>query len=444
MRLKEEKLMKKLIIILAIAVIALAITGCPTDSDSSSGDHDHKWEAWRVVDLNTPCIEERACLTCWASEFRHIDKDCEGTSGLTYSVSGDTVTGFSGLTPPYAVCIPDINPVDKATPITEINTDKFKNNPNLRYVRIGANVTKIGKNAFASTALRSVIIPASVTEIGNSAFYDCYNLSSVTFAKGANGAGSALETIDTSAFHGTALRSVIIPAGVTEIGVSAFRNAGLKSITIPAGITTIYDYTFENCKDLETVTFAKDSQLGFINANAFKGAGLTSITIPALVQTISVDAFANCKKLTTVTFAGSALTTINEGAFKGAGLKSVTIPASVNLIHNNAFDNCYSLSTVTFAPGSVLESIGASAFSNLALTSITIPASVYGIGELAFAYCGDLKTVTMLRETPPSLGAGAFITAHEDLKILVPADSVDDYQKATNWDYFADKIFAKP
>ena len=63
----------------------------------------------------------------------------------------------------------------------------------LKAFALGANVTSVGKNAFAGcTGLASVSLPDSVTELGWSAFYGCESLSSVRLSDNIKGFGDGV------------------------------------------------------------------------------------------------------------------------------------------------------------------------------------------------------------------------------------------------------------
>ena len=136
---------------------------------------------------------------------------------------------------------------------------------------------------------------------------------------------------------------------VTSIGGWAFAFHWHSSWTIPASVESIGDYAFNECTELQNVTFAEGSKCASISKGMFEGCtSLKSIIIPASVESIGYRAFMNCTELQTVTFAeGSKCASIGGIAFKGCtSLKSIIIPASVESIGNYAFKGCTSL-TIT-------------------------------------------------------------------------------------------------
>ena len=77
------------------------------------------------------------------------------------------------------------------------------------------------------------------------------------------------------------------------------------------------------------------------------------------------------------------------------------------------------------------------------LAEITIPGNnITSIGNGAFSDNPNLKKVTINKAVPPTLGTGVFAGTHPDLRIYVPADSVDAYKTATNWSAYAGIIEA--
>lgn len=315
---------------------------------------------------------------------------------------------------------------------SRLTSKAFSENPNLE---------SIGYAAFYNCiSLTSFVIPSGVTYIDNTTFSGCTNLKTVTFAE-----NSKLETIYGSAFANcTSLTEIVIPETVTSIASKSFDGCtNLKNFTIPSGVVGTFkdqlksaDYkfkvflngdvdsstffqnlglveveisgnvtkinreTFKGCKQLKTVTFAKDSGLTIIDGTAFcECESLEKIEIPASVTTLGSSAFASCKNLKTVTFAKDSK--LKE--FKGyvfqfcSSLEEISIPASVKSLGScSVFNSCKKLKKVTFEGNNITE-IPFETFSIcVSLEEITIPSSVDTIGFAAFSGCTNLKEVTYL------------------------------------------------
>jgi hypothetical protein len=294
--------------------------------------------------------------------------------------------------------------------VTRIEAEAFYRNKKLTNVTFakGSKLRTIGSTAFSDSGLTSITIPASVTTIDDGSLDDDYEdigafshtpkLKSVTFAK-----GSKLRTIGSTAFSGS----------------------GLTSITIPASVTTIRDSAFQNTAKLKKITFAEGSKLRSIGGFTFFQSGITGITIPASVsiigeyafsvselQTVVFSSSSKLKSIEESTFANSTLlksinipngvARIEAGAFSGTSISSITIPASVihfgsDYTYDGALGGMSKLKTVTFANESKVAFLPERLFlGNSALTSISIPDSVTRIGSGAFSGTG-LTNVTIPR-----------------------------------------------
>ena len=110
-------------------------------------------------------------------------------------------------------------------------------------------IKEIPKGFFSHNPdLYKVVLPKSVTNIEKGAFYECYNLKEVTFA-------STYVIIGEMAF---------------------FHCASLKSISLPS--VSIYDYAFNKCSNLESVSCKNNPSTGW---GIFKD---TKVTKMALVR----------------------------------------------------------------------------------------------------------------------------------------------------------------
>ena len=174
----------------------------------------------------------------------------------------------------------------------------------------------------------------------------------------------------------TAIKSVTLPDGLTNIGNMAFFGCSkLTSADVPASVTHIGDNAFNGCNAMTSVVLHEG--LTSLGQYAFAMCyGLTSIDIPTTVTSIANDAFYSC-----------------------TGLTSVVIPDGITSIEERTFGSCYELTSVTI-PASV-TSIGARAFSgDSKLASIDIPAGVTSIGDFSFYNCTSLTSVTNNATTP--------------------------------------------
>lgn len=133
-----------------------------------------------------------------------------------------------------------------------IEEEAFTNFYNLESLVLPSHLETVPYMAVAECVkLKSISIPATVTEIEDRAFENCRMLSSVTFAK--NG---ALTRIGNWAFYNNhELTNIVIPEGVTEVGHAAFYGCTyLKEMTLPSTMQTIADNAFSQCQKVSKIT----------------------------------------------------------------------------------------------------------------------------------------------------------------------------------------------
>jgi hypothetical protein len=245
----------------------------------------------------------------------------------------------------------------------------------------GLPVTDIGTSAFQGSSLTSVTIPANVTKIGSSAFEYC------------------------------PLTNATISLGVTDIESNAFASTDLTSVTIPNSVTNLGDYAFYDCYGLTNVVL--DSGLVSIGAYAFSGIAssqnpipsgtepwwwqgcpVTSVTIPDSVISLGGYAFYYCSSLTNI-LVGSGVTNVGELAFGGCPLTAIDVapgnPAYTSFA--GVLFNHDQSTLVEFPRG-----LGG---------SYRIPNSVTDIGDYAFYDCTNLTNV-VLDDNLTSIGVDAF------------------------------------
>lgn len=246
---------------------------------------------------------------------------------------GDRVFCYTALTsfhvPAGLTTVPD-STFDGCEALTEIT---FEN-----------QITAIGDSAFAGTGLTAVAVPEGVTTLGDGAFEDCEALESVTLP-------STLTSMGEKAFSGcSALKAVSIPGSLSAIPEQAFFDcASLSSVTLGEGVASIGTRAFGNCTSLTSINFP--ASLTTLHGEAFGNCGFTSITIPATITTYSgVNGygytFNGCKNLETVSIASPNLSTCMFTSCDN--LKSVVLEETVETVPYGAFQYCSQLSDITF------------------------------------------------------------------------------------------------
>ena len=220
------------------------------------------------------------------------------------SVSGTRITGCDKDRLPANLVIPE--------GITEIGPSVFRDCTSLASVTIPASVRTIGHGAFRDcTSLESVTIPAGVTKIGTSAFGNCTSLKSVTIPASVKTIGDfaflGCKNIKTVQYRGTLAQWCQMDntyynenTTITLSDVPDLR--ALKTLVIPDGVTSIGSSAFNRCKELTSVTIPET--VTEIGAQAFDGCSLESVTIPSSVRSMWGDAF-SCRNLKTVKYNGT-------------------------------------------------------------------------------------------------------------------------------------------
>lgn len=302
---------------------------------------------------------------------------------------------------------------------------------------------------------------------------------------------TGLTKLDNWAFGNcTNLKSVTLPATMTEIGMNALMSSGLTSLNITASVTTIGEAALSGCKNLTAFTvdagnnhfttadgiLYNKTKTVLISCPAGK-AGTASL--PATVTTIEGNGFYNCSRLTAISLPVS-LTTIRSGAFVGcSGLTNLTLPEYLRTIGKGCFTGCTNLQafTVEHSPSNpfwhygafdgvlyqtkvtgepyalvaypnkrddtytVLDGIGyieEYAFYNTDIKDLTLP-SLYMVGFMAFASCEKLTKVTS-NVTAPTSVYGCFDGSNTNATLYIPKGTKELYMASGGWEWFTNIV----
>lgn len=121
----------------------------------------------------------------------------------------------------------------------------------IKTIAVKNGISCIGNGAFAyMNNLSKVDIQGSNTSLGIGAFFKNKKLSAVTFKAGGKGRSFGFGCFAKC----TALKSIVIPQGVSKIDKSAFYQCKkLTTVDFPASLTNLGDTTFMDCKSLKTL-----------------------------------------------------------------------------------------------------------------------------------------------------------------------------------------------
>lgn len=203
--------------------------------------------------------------------------------------------------------------------------------------------------------------------------------------------------------------------------------------------TTISSGDITNRTSLTSVTIG--NCITEIGTGAFSGCTLLdNVRIPSSISTIGIRAFHGCSSLWDASIPDS-VTSIGYAAFSGCTqLNFINLPNHLNEIGHYAFRDCLNFRSINIP--STLRRITIGCFYNCdGLGDIILPSSINEINDDAFRDCSGLYNVILYSVTPPALGTNVFTNANSNLKIYVPAQSVDSYKSASGWSDYASKIY---
>ena len=335
--------------------------------------------------------------------------------------------------------------------VTSIGNEAFKGCQDLETVMLSEGLVEIGEYAFADCrSLVSVMIPQSVEEIGDYAFgyrtedgleidpgfniigfedsaaQEYANENNLPFLRLYEDFDEpyiiGIDSQDEAAiiqYYGED-EEVVIPEEiggypVTNICFNAFiDNSQIKSVVFPKTMKYIRARSFENCNNLESVTFNGPVHIGMI---AFRDCtSLKELYLPD-GSTVLGGAFMNCRELESVRLPAD-IEELGPFAFQDCNkLEEIDIPDSLFIVGAGVFEGTkwfddqpdgevYAGKVLIGYKGKMPENyvmnikggttaVSAGCIGNSELVGIVLPESLKFIAEFGFMDCRGIKSVTI-------------------------------------------------
>lgn len=233
-------------------------------------------------------------------------------------------------------------------------------------------------------------------------------------------------------------------------GIDRFGNKDIREISLPGTIKNIAEWTFTDCKNLQTVKLGEG--ISYVSDEMFNNCtALKNVSLPNSLQNIGVLAFHNCISLKSLQLP-KALESLGNSAFSDCeSLSNIELPESLQTIGILCFNGCDKLSTIKVSPAnpyfstdgkaifnkdktvlytaipvtsynipSTVRELRDHAFSDQeSMTSITLPEGLVNISSSAFRYCSKLEHL-VIPSTVDSIGDEAFYGCSALQQINIP------------------------
>lgn len=406
--------------------------------------------------ITSVTIEENTNLTLPSGMFN-------GLKNLTTISIGE---GFTEIPDYFCYECTQMTSVSMPSTIESIGSFSFAHCHLLENVNLSTNLRTIKESAFMDcNALQTIVIPDNVTLIGPRVFYQCDHLGNVTL-------GTGLTVIPESAFGGSIISTMTIPARVSDIAENAFpislesimvdevnqiyeskdgavykksdgtlyiwpaskggevtlysnvsnglfrNNILITKVILRDNVTSIGSNAFEGCKSLIEVSMTNNVQT--IGAYAFYNCeGLSVLQLSTNVVSLEGYVFSGCKSLETIDI--SHVTSLNSCVFQNcSSLVRITLPDSITVLPSSTFSGCTKLEEVNL---SHITSIGSYAFKDCTcLQSLTLPEGLQTLEREVFKGCSKLESLYL----PTSINSiGRESLKDTGLKVI----SIGDYDQ---------------
>ena len=272
-----------------------------------------------------------------------------------------------------------------------------------------------------------------------------------------------LEQWDMEGYNYPELTTADIPASVTykgttylvtRIGKMAFYHASqLQRVTIGENVKTIDEQAFSVCRNLSHVVIGENVDSILLSAFASGNSKIKVLDIPKNVKYIDYKSLSAYSLEAINVHPDNANYTSVDGVlfnkqknylqeFPRSKATTYMVPDCVDTIGRSAFAYNHNIVLISFSPNSLLKHIEKEAFMGCLMQRLDLPASLQSIEERAFNGCSLLEAITSQNPTPPVMSAWysfneqVFGSVSHDIPLFVPAESVELYDAAPQWDRF--------
>ncbi|MBD5244716.1 MAG: leucine-rich repeat protein [Barnesiella sp.] len=355
-----------------------------------------------------------------------IDEDAKTcmTKPGDFFVPGNNISGD--------VVIPDqakdINGV--VYTVTSIGKYSFSGCSTITSAELPTSLKIIETGAFIGSSLASIVIPPSVSEFGSNAFHLCYSLNSVYISNleawlKITRRSNPLEYGANIYLNDTIITNLVIPEGITKIESFAFQGcSSISSVTLSQTIDSINYHAFENCRNLHIIHIPKSVK--FIDSFAFKNCNY--------LKEVYIEDLTSWCEINFISKESNPLQSEASLYLDTQVLVNLEIPSSISKIKPYTFTGCSSIKSVKF-PDSTIE-ICENAFYNCReLSKLSIGTGVKSLGDYAFFECPQLSEINCSAIAPPAVNETTF-TAWRDITLIVPQESIEEYRHTDIWNRF--------
>ncbi|MBQ2991721.1 MAG: leucine-rich repeat domain-containing protein [Clostridia bacterium] len=280
-------------------------------------------------------------------------------------------------------------------------TDPMADDLDIQFEAGGCPVTAIAPHAFdGCAALRRVILPQGLRQIGEMAFLGCIHLTKLTIP-------GSVTRVGTLAFAKcTGLERVRIEPGVQALGPSCFSKCtALARVDVPASLVSFGGGVFFGCgrqlclygaEGNAAQQYAQMNGLKYDSENWKEDEELVLSELEDGTLMVMGPRNADAARIEIPSeVCGRRISRIAEKAFFALpSLTLLSVSGGVREIGESAFFGCRQLSCVRFERG--LERVGDSAFAGCEnLSEVTLPWGTGAVGRMAFFGCSRLSFVKM-------------------------------------------------